>query len=73
MRGVFQSLCLFILQLKQSCLTRTPDERGIPEFILSILQLKRSCLTRTPVERGISDFMFIYLTNKAFLSYQDTS
>ena len=74
MRGVFLSLCLSILQLKQSCPARTQDdhERGISEFMFIYLQLKQSCLTSTPDESGISEFMLIYLTIEAVLSYQDT-
>ena len=39
---------------------------------LSVLQLKQFCPTRTPDERGISVLMFIYLTTKAVMSYQNT-
>ena len=40
MRGVFLSLCLSVLQLKQSCPARTPDERGISEFMFICLTIE---------------------------------
>ena len=73
MRGVFLSSCLSILQLKHSCLTRTPVERGISEFMFIYLTTKAFLSYQDNVERGISEFMFIYVTTKAFLSYKDTS
>ena len=78
MRGVFLRLCLSILQLKQSCSTRTPDEGDISELMFiyftieAVMSLQDSCPTRTPDERGISEVMFIYLTTKAVMFYQDT-
>ena len=37
MRGVFLSLCLSVLQLKQYCPARKADERGISEFVFIYL------------------------------------
>ena len=69
MRGVFLSLCLSVLQLKQSCPTRHQMRGVFLNLYLSVLQLKQPCPTRTPDERGISEFVFTCLTIEAVVSY----
>ena len=40
MRGVFLSLGLSVLQMKQPCPTRTPDARGISAFMFICLTIE---------------------------------